>query len=76
MDITDHASELEQAERDHAIQKALYTHLEDACYNPQGERICLDCDEVIHPFRVKVLDAKRCLDCQAVLERQEERYGR
>ena len=76
MDVIDHASELEQAERDHAIQMALYTRLEDARYNPQGERTCLDCDEVIHPLRVKVLDAKRCLDCQAALERQEERHGR
>lgn len=76
MDITDHASELEQVERERAIRAALHTRLEDARYNPQGECTCLDCDEVIHPIRVQVLDAKRCLDCQTLLERQEERYGR
>jgi RNA polymerase-binding transcription factor DksA len=76
MDITDRASELEQEERERAIQKVLHMRLEDAHYNPQGERTCLDCGEVIHPIRVQVLDAKRCLDCQTLLERQEERYGR
>ena len=76
MDITDHASELEEATRLHAIARATTRRLEDARYGELGQRLCLSCDEPISPVRIQLVDAKRCVDCQAIMEQQGARYGR
>jgi RNA polymerase-binding transcription factor DksA len=64
MDIADQAQQLEEIARD----AALAAHAPLPAEMPRivdGDRLCLDCNEVIDPLRLAANgDAVRCVDCQ------------
>lgn len=44
-------------------------------WEEDGVRYCLTCGAEIPPARVAAVDAVRCVDCQVVLERQQQLHG-
>ncbi len=76
-DIIDRAAELEQMNRDLALQEN-----ERRSYEPPDEdangRYCLDCSEQIPDERIiRIPWAVRCVECQQLHERREAvRVGR
>ncbi|MCE2594421.1 TraR/DksA C4-type zinc finger protein [Motilimonas cestriensis] len=75
-DIADKASEHESQwlARSLAAQqaKAMQGHRPDDA--SEGERLCIDCGEVIPAKRIKANPcALRCIDCQSIKELKEQR---
>ena len=67
-DLIDRASELEQRQRDQAIQAARNPPKEQPRQNENG-RYCIDCTVQIPTKRLqKVPFAVRCIDCQTLKE--------
>jgi phage/conjugal plasmid C-4 type zinc finger TraR family protein len=69
-DDFDRAQELEQLQRDQALQKQLNRPVQ-APLLIDGIRCCRDCEDAISE-RVKILPhAVRCVHCQNIYERQQ-----
>ena len=76
-DIIDSAAELEQMNRDLALQERVRGSNEAPDEDAQG-RYCLDCGEQIPDKRIiRIPWAVRCVECQAIQEKKEAiRHGR
>jgi len=74
-DITDHASALEQLQRDQAL--AARPRREPPQLISDGRVLCIDCEEPIPaPRLASKPNAARCIDCQRLHEKQEQqRHG-
>lgn len=73
-DAADHAKNLEQLQRQHAIDKQLNQPAEKP-NELHGHRYCLECDIEINTKRlVNVPNAVRCVDCQTLVEQQNKHY--
>lgn len=68
MDELDKAQVQEMAARDFAVKQAQFKPEQEACYDEQGLRICMDCGVSIPELRILAVDAVRCVDCQQVAE--------
>ena len=76
MDDADRAERLEQQQRDLAINAIKQGEREAPETNESGQRICLDCEAVINPLRLKAKpDAVRCIGCQEALEAHRRHYA-
>lgn len=64
-DLTDAASELEQWQRDQALQQARPVNSTETPLRVKGVRLCLDCRDPINPQRIAIAPtAVRCTECQ------------
>ncbi len=68
-DILENVSEAEERERQSGIEHSRRALCPDEyVVDDLGFRRCLDCDVVIPPDRVKVVNACRCVKCQTFAE--------
>jgi RNA polymerase-binding transcription factor DksA len=68
-DIADQAEHQEEMARNMFIKCHQNRQKEQAEFDSNGDRICLDCGELINALRVKAIDAVRCIYCQEILEK-------
>lgn len=70
MDDLDRAQALEESERDAALARATRPRADEAPFESEGVRVCLDCYEPIARKRLTAQPtAVRCVACQGVIER-------
>lgn len=73
MDTVDQAQANEELHRKIAVNKAR------SCTPPntdvQGNVLCVDCEAIIPPERVRIVRAIRCLECQQAHEATQALYG-
>ncbi|MCT6700906.1 TraR/DksA family transcriptional regulator [Rheinheimera sp. 4Y26] len=69
-DLIDRAAELEQQQREQALQSALSKPLESQEIDELGNYYCNDCGIQIPPKRIAAVPtAVCCIDCQTIRER-------
>lgn len=74
-DVADHAGELEEQQRTHALHAHSAVVIEMPRHDREGRRLCLDCDERLSKKRIKASPhAVRCVDCQDLYEKRKRGY--
>lgn len=74
-DLADHAGELEEQQRTHALHARPRAAIEIPRHDREGQRLCLDCEERLSKKRLQASpNAVRCVECQDQKERRQRGY--
>lgn len=73
-DIYDAAEQVEQQQRDIALDRARLVKPEPEQLVVDGVVYCIDCDDEVQPERLRAKpNAARCIHCQSIWERKHGR---
>ena len=75
-DPLDAASQLEMATNDRAIKLHANRYQPEAEFNSNGDKVCIDCEDIIPRQRAEIPGIVRCLVCQGIEENYYLRTGR
>lgn len=76
MDYADDAQRAEERHRETALERQARAPAEAPEIDEEGNRRCLDCDVIIPPKRVELINAVRCVHCQSRREHWQRTTGR
>ncbi|EIJ33351.1 hypothetical protein [Thiothrix nivea] len=74
MDDLDRAQAIEEMQREQALQQ-VRRPAEEPETDASGNRVCLECGDIIPVLRFSLINAVRCVDCQSALEKHNKGYN-
>jgi len=71
-DIADQAEHQEEMARNLVIKSHQNRQKEQPDFDNDGNRVCIDCGDLITNLRIKAVNAVRCIYCQQIKETKEK----